>query len=176
MKDQFSHPYRNWVNNQNLVRYDISSKLHSLYSLCNATFSYLNHSAGSCGTSSGRNITAPNNCRVIPCVGIYVPSLRKMQQNGHPPDRREVRRVFAGHTYTVLSGLKSLHTSTSRRILSAAIATWRRSLGSSLELLTTYTHHLQAITATPLISKLYKSLLQKLSLLHPAVSSIVVSW
>jgi hypothetical protein len=45
-----------------------------------------------------------------------------------------------------------------------------------MDLLTTYTHdsELQVITAQSLISTLYKSLLQTLNLLQPAVPSKVV--
>jgi hypothetical protein len=47
-----------------------------------------------------------------------------------------------------------------------------------MDLLTNYTHHseLQVITAPSLIYTLYKSLLQTLSLLQPAVSSLAVPW
>lgn len=47
-----------------------------------------------------------------------------------------------------------------------------------MDLLTTYTHHLelQVITAPSLIFTLYRSLLQTLSILQPAVSSLAVPW
>jgi hypothetical protein len=47
-----------------------------------------------------------------------------------------------------------------------------------MDLLITYTHNweLQAVTAPPLISTIYKSPQHSLSLFQPAVSSLVVPW
>jgi hypothetical protein len=55
---------------------------------------------------------------------------------------------------------------------------YRRGMGWWMDLLTTYTHHLeiQVITTLSLISTLYKSLQHPLSFFQPAMSSPAVPW
>jgi hypothetical protein len=80
--------------------------------------------------------------------------------------------------YTFCFSYKTVISSYKKMILSRFMGDYRRGMDSWMDLLTTYKHHpeLQGITAPSLISKLYISPQQLLSLFQPAVSSPAVSW